>query len=84
MLQLFSLPCVLPAAAATGSTTQFEIPPEDVEKFQSDHSQNGGSLSSNTTEDDDEDESLVYVTSPKVLTHHQSFSLATISADQHS
>ena len=58
-------------AAATGSTTQLDIPAEEVEKFQSDHSQNGGPPSSPTTEEDDEDESLVYVPSPKVPASHQ-------------
>ena len=55
-------------AAALGSTSNFELPAEELEKFAQDHSLNGGGAASNSTEDDDDDytESLVYVNSPKV------------------
>ena len=49
-----------------GSTTNFDFPAEELDQFQKDHSQNGGSAGP-STEEDDEDESLVYVPSPKVL-----------------
>lgn len=52
-----------------GSTTNFDMPPEELEKFKKQHSLNGGSAGGSTEEDDeDEDypESLVYVNSPKV------------------
>lgn len=51
--------------AVLGSTANFDFPPEELEQFQKDHSQNGGSAGP-STEEDDEDESLVYVPSPKV------------------
>ena len=56
------------AVAALGSTTDFELPAQELEKFAQDHSLNGGGAASNSTEDDDDDytESLVYVSSPKV------------------
>lgn len=59
------------AVAALGSTNNFELPAEEVEKFAQDHSLNGGGAASNSTEDDDDDytESLVYVSSPKVGMH---------------
>lgn len=53
--------------AVLGSTANFDFPPEELEQFQKDHSQNGGSAGP-STEEDDEDESLVYVPSPKVTT----------------
>ena len=54
--------------AALGSTSNFELPPEELEKFAKDHSLNGGAQSNSSTEDDEDDytESLVYVSSPKV------------------
>lgn len=54
--------------AALGSTNNFELPAEELEKFTQDHSMNGGGAASNSTEDDEDDytESLVYVSSPKV------------------
>lgn len=56
------------AVAALGSTSNFELPAEELEKFTQDHSMNGGGAASNSTEDDEDDytESLVYVSSPKV------------------
>lgn len=56
------------AVAALGSTNNFELPAEELEKFTQDHSMNGGGAASNSTEDDEDDytESLVYVSSPKV------------------
>ena len=55
--------------AVLGSTTNFDMPPEELEKFKKQHSLNGGSAGGSTEEDEeDEDypESLVYVNSPKV------------------
>ena len=56
------------AAAATGSTANFDLPPEELEKFSKEHHLDGGSQASHSTEDDDDDypENLVYVSSPKV------------------
>lgn len=54
--------------AALGSTSNFELAPEELEKFAKDHSLNGGAAASSSTEDEEDDytESLVYVSSPKV------------------
>lgn len=53
---------------ALGSTSNFELPPEELEKFAKDHSLNGDTTASSSTEDDEDEytESLVYVSSPKV------------------
>ncbi|KAL3157598.1 hypothetical protein ABBQ32_012048 [Trebouxia sp. C0010 RCD-2024] len=53
---------------ALGSTSNFELAPEELEKFAKDHSLNGGAAASSSTEDEEDDytESLVYVSSPKV------------------
>ena len=56
---------MIATAVVLGSTTNFDLPQEEVEAFQADHSQNGGSAGP-SNEEDDEDESLVYVPSPKV------------------
>ena len=55
-------------AAAMGSTSNFELPAEELDKFAQDHNLNGGRAATSSTEDDDDSyaESLVYVTSPKV------------------
>lgn len=60
------------AFAALGSTSNFELPAEELEKFAKDHSLNGGATASSSTEDDEDDytESLVYVSSPKVGCMH--------------
>ena len=54
--------------AALGSTANFDLPAEELDKFAKDHNLNGGGQATNSTEDDDEDypENLVYVSSPKV------------------
>lgn len=54
--------------AVLGSTSNFDFPPEELDKFAKDHNLNGGSAANASTEDDDDDytESLVYVSSPKV------------------
>lgn len=57
-----------PCLAALGSTSNFELAPEELEKFAKDHYLNGGAAASSSTEDEEDDytESLVYVNSPKV------------------
>ena len=51
-----------------GSTSNFDFPPEELDKFAKDHSLNGGSAGASTEDSDDDDynENLVYVSSPKV------------------
>jgi len=51
-----------------GSTSNFDFPPEELDKFAKDHNLNGGSAGASTEDSDDDDynENLVYVSSPKV------------------
>ncbi len=51
-----------------GSTSNFDFPPEELDKFAKDHNLNGGSKGASTEDSDDDDynENLVYVSSPKV------------------
>ena len=51
-----------------GSTSNFDFPPEELDKFAKDHNLNGGSTGASTEDSDDDDynENLVYVSSPKV------------------
>lgn len=62
-----------PAAAASansavlGSTSNFDFPPEELDKFKEDHNLNGGSAGASADSDEDDySENLVYVSSPKV------------------
>ncbi|KAL0052348.1 hypothetical protein WJX82_000691 [Trebouxia sp. C0006] len=62
-----------PAASSSGSsvlgsTSNFDFPPEELDKFAKDHNLNGGSKGASTEDSDDDDynENLVYVSSPKV------------------
>ena len=60
--------------AVLGSTTNFDMPPEELEKFKKQHSLNGGSAGGSTEEDEEDEgypESLVYVNSPKVRKRSQ-------------
>jgi len=54
--------------AVLGSTSNFDFPPEELDKFAKDHNLNGGSKGASTEDSDDDDynENLVYVSSPKV------------------
>ncbi|DBA72481.1 TPA: hypothetical protein ACH3X2_010246 [Trebouxia sp. C0005] len=54
--------------AVLGSTSNFDFPPEELDKFAQDHNLNGGSARASTEDSDDDDynENLVYVSSPKV------------------
>lgn len=53
--------------AALGSTSNFDFPPEELDKFTKDHNLNGGSAGASADEDEDDyPENLVYVSSPKV------------------
>ncbi len=51
-----------------GSASNFDFPPEELDKFAKDHNLNGGSAGASTEDSDDDDynENLVYVSSPKV------------------
>lgn len=53
--------------AVLGSTSNFDFPPEELDKFTKDHNLNGGSAGASADEDEDDySENLVYVSSPKV------------------
>lgn len=59
---------LFPFLAVLGSTSNFDFPPEELDKFAQDHNLNGGSARASTEDSDDDDynENLVYVSSPKV------------------
>lgn len=81
IMHCFGKHSMVAIAVVLGSTTNFDLPQEEVEAFQADHSQNGGSAGP-SNEEDDEDESLVYVPSPKVP-HSYCFCGRKIHASRH-